>query len=150
MKKIMFLLIPLFFLFIGLGSANAQTVEVKDCEEFMCLGTQAGMTVFVPEVSEKKLTKEWKRLMRKRDAKTTEWDENLFADDAEIPAIRSNPVDIYAKFEESKEKGGVQFSVFIYKEESKAFMCAKTDDELFNKAKKFVESFVQEVVAEHA
>ena len=97
-------LIPVF--------ASAQTIEVREQSGQMSLGTKPGFYVYIPKANEKDVNKAWKSLMKDYNAKTSNYKNEMLADDAQLASLSSTPVDVYAVIEE--DKGGTKFHVFYY------------------------------------
>ncbi len=95
MKKVT-LLVALFF---GLSSVYAQ---VKEAKRFMSQGQNNALVVSLQKSDKDEVEKEWMKIVKefggktKKIAKTGE----IFTDNANIPAMSRNTVDVYALIEE--------------------------------------------------
>lgn len=75
------------------------TAQVTEGESYMSQGTFNGLTIELPEGSEKDAPKEWTKFFKKygktkKNRKTDEY----FADNAKILGLSNNSVDVYTKF----------------------------------------------------
>jgi hypothetical protein len=86
-------LIILFILFSLI--MNAQEIKVKEDKENLGGDINPVMTVLIYEADESDVEKAWKSLMKDYDAKISSVKSVFFADNAMIPEISANTVDIY-------------------------------------------------------
>jgi len=95
MKKVTLLVVLVF----GLNSVYAQ---VKEAKRFMSQGQNNALVVSLQKSDKEDVEKEWMRIVKefggktKKIAKTGE----IFTDNANIPAMSRNTVDVYALIEE--------------------------------------------------
>ncbi|GIV43710.1 MAG: hypothetical protein KatS3mg035_0833 [Bacteroidia bacterium] len=96
MKKIVFL----FFVIVVFSNfLDAQNLRVEEVVENMSKGTQKGLAIEIPEVSEDFLLKEFKDWIDKFKGKTKLDKKNneVFSDDAFLKELSANTFDVYGK-----------------------------------------------------
>jgi len=97
----------LLSLIISLTSLSAQVgvVEVKEENRPMSKGSYNALVTELPNTTKKTATNEWKSFVKKykSNAKYDRKSDEYFADDATLPEMSDNSVDIYARFYEEGE-----------------------------------------------
>jgi hypothetical protein len=112
MKRLIFFLI---FAFVATLTFAQREYEITEEEETMSKGQQNALVMELPGVSKKIAEDEWKAFIKgykgktKQTRKTGEW----FSDDAKIPTISGNTVDVYATFSEDKGQNNTTLSVWF-------------------------------------
>ena len=109
MKKLSLLFASIFLL----TSSYAQIEKAKEVSVPMSRGTQQGWKILIPSADNKLALKEWSKLMKQYDAKTTKVKkhEEHKSDMAKIPSLSEREVIVYAQFNETPE--GVYLTVFF-------------------------------------
>lgn len=98
-----------FVILVLLMPAMAQDkIEVKESVEKIGEGHNNALTVMIYEAEDKDVIKAWKQLMKNYDCKTSGRND-IFADDATIPSISTNTIDVYASI--SKKGDGIMLVV---------------------------------------
>ncbi len=81
---------------------NAQKTKVEEKRENLGGGVNNALVVTIFSADVKEAEKEWKKMMKSAKAKVSGRKE-MFADDAELPYISDNTVDVYAIFDQKKD-----------------------------------------------
>ncbi len=97
MKKLCFLIVLVFLVKV---SFSQKKIEVNDGTSNIGGGNNPVLEVLIYEGDDKIIEKEWKSLMKSFKAKVS-MKKEIFADDATIPSISDNTIDIYATIEKS-------------------------------------------------
>ena len=111
----------LIYLFIGLAfhlslplNMSAQVdIVVNEIQAYMSRGEKTGFQVAIPDMEPKAVESAWKKYMKKHSAKakSSKKSVEMFADNARIPEVSDNTVDIYSIAR--KASYGTEFSVFV-------------------------------------
>ncbi len=104
----------LFFItFLTLACFVISFGQIEEAQKAMSTGVETAFSIVIPDASEKDMGKIWKSYMKpykgktKKSRKTNEF----FTDNATIPELSSNSVDVYAKMNEVN--GEVLLSVWF-------------------------------------
>ncbi len=139
MKK--FFPVILFVLF-GAVSANAQTeVVIREVLEYMSKGQQPGFEVAVPESSPDDVHASWKKYVRKQGgakAKSDRKSPEMFADNADLPEVSANTVDLYSIARQAPH--GTTFLVFV--DLGGAFLSSRDHPAAFGAFQSYLRDFV--------
>lgn len=103
-----------FVLFLGFNTAQAQyEVVINEVLEYMSQGEKTGVEVAIVDAETKDVESTWVKFMKKYKAKVTNSKKSVevFADNAKIPQISANTVDVYAIAR--KESYGTKLTVFV-------------------------------------
>lgn len=136
MKKIILASIVIAFSF----NLNAQEIKVKEGKEKIAEGTNNALSVIIYEADESLVEKAWKDLMKGYNAKVSNKSE-IFADNASIPDISENTVDVYAYTK--KDDDGVKLIVAF--DLGGAFVSSSTHASAYKAAEKIVNNFAIDV-----
>lgn len=104
MKKITILLTA--FAFVAFLSVNLSAQEVIEAKEGMSEGTKSALVLELPKTDAKTVEKSWLKYVKDFDGKTKKKNKKtneIFTDNAMIPAMSKNTVDIYSKVESKGE-----------------------------------------------
>lgn len=126
---------------IGLiTTSNAQNeFDIRPVTEYISQGEKPGFEVIIPDGIAEDVHDNWKRYLRKQAntrAKSSRNSVEYFADDAKIPSVSENTVDIYSiasnvnegtKFMVFVNLGGAYVSESAYPEEYSAFILFMSD-----------------------
>jgi hypothetical protein len=110
-KKFMLMTVLLSVMVTGLlAQAN---IVVNEVLAIMSKGQQTGFEVIIPEADKKSVDDNWGKLMKRYKAKviTSKKSVEMFSDNAMIPVVSENTVDIYSISQQLAN--GVQFVVFV-------------------------------------
>lgn len=132
MKKIISVCV-LFTLFINVF---AQKTKVQESNENIGDGRNTALVVYIREVQQKDVEKEWVNLMKKYKAKVSNKKE-IFADDAVMPMISMNTVDVYA----SVEQKDADVKLIVAFDLGGAFLNSKDHSSQFKAAEKMIYDF---------
>jgi hypothetical protein len=83
-------------------SLSAQKTKVEEKRENIGDGVNNSLVVTIYSANVDDAAKEWKKKMKSGKAKISGKKE-IFADNAELPYISDNPIDVYARFEQKKD-----------------------------------------------
>lgn len=136
MKKIF----PLLLLTIFTTQLFAQKTKVEESNEKIADGKNNALVVWIREVDAKDVEKEWVSLMKKNKAKVSNKSE-IFADDAVLPMISANTVDVYA-YAEQKD-ADVKFIVAF--DLGGAFLNSKEHSAQYKTAERMVYDFAVDI-----
>ncbi len=109
-----FIIIIFSILLFGNTYAQNNGIIVNEILEHMSQGEKTGLEVTLVDVEVKGAQKSWKKFTKKHfkaKTKLTKKSPELFTDNAKIPDISENTVDIYAI--PTKTQYGARFAVFI-------------------------------------
>ncbi len=120
--------------------AHAQKTKVKESSEKIGDGKNNALVVYIRESNAKDVEKEWVSLMKKNKAKVSNKKE-IFADDAILPAISSNTVDVYAVA--NQKDLDVEFIVAF--DLGGAFLNSKDHSSQYKAAEKMVYDFAVDI-----
>lgn len=132
MKKILAFYLGLCFAM----TAAAQKISVEEKVEKIADGKYNSLVVFIPESSVKQVSSEWKSKMKDAKAKVSGSSE-LFADNALLPEISENTMDVYSSFTE-KDGGVVMVVAFNL---GGAYLNSKEHAPSYRKANEMIQSF---------
>ncbi|MGL4596967.1 MAG: hypothetical protein ACRCYO_05540, partial [Bacteroidia bacterium] len=102
-------LLLLAALLLSVMSVQAQKIKVSESNEKIAKGNHNCLVVTIYGMSADDIEKEWRTKMKDYDAKVSSKD-GIFADNALIPSISKNTVDVYARAEKASD-GEVKFIV---------------------------------------
>src|SRR6267142_805013 len=92
----------------------AQEVRVKGGNEKFSSGSHDCLTTTIFEGDKDKAMSKWKsKLNSFKDEKVSRKGDEVFGDNIEIKEWGNNPVDIYSKFDEDKDKHAVTMSIAV-------------------------------------
>ena len=103
----------IFTTFLTLACFAISFGQIEEAQKAMSTGVETAFSIVIPDASEKDMEKIWKSYMKpykgktKKSRKTNEF----FTDNATIPELSSNSVDVYAKMNEVN--GEVLLSVWF-------------------------------------
>jgi len=126
----------------------ASEADVMESSKIMSQGTNNGLTIELVDTEEKTAEKTWKKFMKdyngkpKYDRKTNEH----FSDDAEIPNLSTNTVDVYAIFDET---GSTTTATFWF-DLGGAYLNSDTHAAAFTAAEEMLRNYIQDVNLLHA
>ena len=94
---------PILFLFAS--ASFSQINDPSEVSEQMSAGKNTGWRIFIPHLTEKEVSAEWKKLMKDYDSKVekVKKSDDLLAAGSIVPAFGNTQVDIYSQIRESKE-----------------------------------------------
>lgn len=110
--------------------------QIEEAQKAMSTGVETAFSIVIPDASEKSMEKIWKSYMKpykgktKKNRKTSE----IFTDNATIPELSSNSVDVYVKMNEVN--GEVLLSVWF--DLGGGFLSSETHPDKVNAAQIFV------------
>jgi chromosome segregation ATPase len=136
MKKISLIVISLLFII----PAIAQKTKVEESSEKIADGKNNTLVVWIREADKKDVEKEWVSLMKKNKAKVSSKKE-IFADDAVLPLISSNTVDVYAIVEQKDN----DVKLIVAFDLGGAFLNSKEHSAQFKAAERMVYDFAVEI-----
>lgn len=112
MNKNFLLLTGVMTLLVSGVFAQANIV-VNEVLAIMSKGQQTGFEVIIPEADKKSVDENWIKLMKRYKAKVSSSKKSveIFSDNANIPVVSENTVDIYSISQQLTN--GVQFVVFV-------------------------------------
>lgn len=107
-------LITAFLLFAGIGTSHAQQeIVINEILQYMSQGEKTGLEVAILDAEPSDVESTWIKFMKRYKAKVTSSKKSVevFADNANIPQISANTVDVYAIA--TKAPYGTKLSVFV-------------------------------------
>ncbi len=107
MKKILIVLVCL----MAGSNLMAQKIKVNEDKKRINGSKREVLSVEIPNVEDKDVEKAWKNLMKDYDAEKVKSRKEVFADNALIPSVSNNTIDVYARAEENKSN--VEFYVAV-------------------------------------
>lgn len=113
MRTIALSILSLAF-FFNVNTASAQyEVVINEILEYMSQGEKTGLEVAIVDAETKDVESSWVKFMKKYKGKVTNSKKSveIFADNANIPQVSANTVDVYAIAR--KAEYGTKLSVFI-------------------------------------
>ncbi len=127
-------------------SSFAQIGKVEEINADMSKGKNRGLKVLIPDVTEKEAIKAWEKLMKGYGAKTVKVKkkDDYLTENAKIPSISENEVDVYTLFNETPE--GVFMNVFI--DLGGAYLNSDMHPEITKTAKDLIQTFATKVARE--
>lgn len=132
-----------FILFLT-TSLHAQ-VDVESTTESMSLGAQPALAAVFENVEAKLVENTWSDFVKEYYGVKSKWNrkaEEWLSDDASIPALGTGkPVDLYAKFKESKDD--VEFTLWI--DLGGTFLSRADNRDAYDEAEKLVNRFATEI-----
>jgi hypothetical protein len=125
----------------------AQEVKVKSGNEKFSSGSHDCLTTTIYEGNKDKAMTKWKsKLNNFKDEKVKWKGDEIFGDNIEIKDWGNNPVDIYSKFDEDKEKKTVTMSVAV--DLCGAYLTSSTKDK-YNYIEKMMKEFAIEMTKDN-
>ena len=118
----------------------AQKTKVKETSEKIGGEKNNALVVYIRETNKKDVEKEWVSLMKKNKAKVSSKKE-IFADDAVLPAISTNTVDVYAIVDQK----GADVELIVAFDLGGAFLNSKDHGSQYKVAEKMVYDFAVEI-----
>lgn len=140
MKKIMYVVMAVF---ISLPVFSQKT-KVEESVENIAGGKNNALVVWIPESNRKAVVKEWSALMKKNKASVKSKKE-VFADDAILPQISSNTIDVYAIAEQRKS----DVKLIVAFDLGGAFLSSKSHESQYKVAEKMVYDFAVEMAKQN-
>lgn len=129
-------------LFLAVVALSVSAQEVMQGDKVMSKGLLASASIDVYDVEEGQVDDWWRDFMKQytkkssKDRKTKEW----FSDDAQVPAISSSPVDVYAKV----EKVGKYVTVSAWVDMAGNFINSTQNPDAFEGLKTLMQNFRHE------
>jgi len=136
MKKIILSILSVCFVL----SLSAQKTKVEEKRENIGDGVNNALVVTIYSADVDNAEKEWKKKMKKAKAKISGRNE-IFADNADLPYISDNLIDVYARFEQKKED---VFMVVAY-DLGGAFLNSSDHKTQYKAAEKMIYDFAVEL-----
>lgn len=140
MKRFTVTILTLFFL-LGSYSTYAQRNEIviNEIIEYMSQGEKTGFEVAIVDADPKDVESSWIKYLKKYKAKVTSSKKSveIFGDDANIPQISANTIDVYAIAR--KAEYGTKLSVFF--DLGGAFISSQDHEVAFGSAEGFLRDF---------
>jgi len=136
MKKLALIVISILFII----PAFAQKTKVQESTEKIAGGKNNTLVVWIRESNKKDVEKEWVSLMKKNKAKVSSKKE-IFADDAVLPLISSNTVDVYAIIEQKDN----DVKLIVAFDLGGAFLNSKEHSAQFKAAERMIYDFAVEI-----
>ncbi len=134
-------LLLLAALVLSVMSVQAQKIKVSESNEKIAKGNHNSLVVTIYGMSADDIEKEWRSKMKDYDAKVSSKD-GVFADNALIPSISKNTVDVYARAEKAGD-GEVKFIVAFQLGET--WLSSTTNKDAYNEAEKIVADFARKL-----
>ncbi len=122
----------------------SQKTKVEESVENIAGGNNNSLVVWIPESNRKLVAKEWAALMKKNKASVKSKKE-IFADDAILPQISSNTIDIYAITEQKKN----DVKLIVAFDLGGAFLSSRSHESQYIVAEKMVYDFAVEVARQN-
>ena len=113
MKKVSFLLLTAMMI-MGLTNVQAQKeIMINEIMEYMSQGEKTGFEVAILDAEPRDVENSWMRLMKKQKAKiiNSKKSVEILADNAFIPQVSANTIDVYAIA--TKASYGTRLTVFV-------------------------------------
>ncbi len=128
----------LLLFILALGSMSLRAQEVQESLETMSLGEQNALILEIP-YDDQFAAKEWKNYLKtfKGKTKKVKRSKELFTDDASIPYISSNTVDIYSVV----EKNGADAQLKLWMDLGGGFMDSQNFPDAYSGAKTLLAGF---------
>jgi len=123
-----------------------QAQDVSEVNRTMSQGNKTGLVVEIGDIDEDLVEKLWKKFVKDYDGKT-KYDRRSgehFTDDAEIPNISNDVLDLYAVF--TKMSDGAEVCLFI--DLGGAYLNSAYHGDKYTEGEKFLMLFVKEVEKE--
>ncbi len=122
-----------------LVAKGLEETHVREEIRYMSQGNNTALVIQLPGADVKLVNKLWKKYLRDYDGKVKKAKEDeLFADDADIPGIGlGNTVDVYAKMKETGN--GTELSVWFYL--GGAYLQSDMHPERYEEGRRFMEQF---------
>jgi hypothetical protein len=142
MKKLSFLFLTAFMT-LGLFNLQAQQdIIVNEIMEYMSQGEKTGFEVAILDAEPKDVETSWMKLMKKYKAKVVNSKKSveIFSDNAMIPQVSANTVDIYSIA--SKTSYGTRLAVFV--DLGGAFISSQDHEVAFGTFEQFLRDFAHE------
>lgn len=142
MKKIA---VALFIL--SSATAFSQEIRVKEGSESFSSGNNNALIVTIYDRSKDDVMSEWKsKLNNFKDEKVSKKGDEIFGDNVLIKDWGNNPVDIYSKFNEDKDKKMITMSIAV--DLGGAFLKSSSDKDKFTYMEKLVKEFAVKMTKE--
>lgn len=125
-------------------SAYSQKTKVEESVENIAGGKNNSLVVWIPESNSKAVASEWAALMKKNKASVKNKKE-IFADDAILPQISSNTVDVYAITEQKKN----DVKLIVAFDLGGTFLSSRSHESQYIVAEKMVYDFAVEVARQN-
>ena len=99
--------------FLGFTQVTAQDVTINEVLQYMSKGEQTGFEVAIPEGDVKRVESAWKKAMKSFKGKViaSKKATEIFTDNASIPLVSPNTVDIYSTVRSAEY--GAKLTVFV-------------------------------------
>ena len=136
MKNLSLIFLALMMTF-GLTNVQAQQeIIINEIMEYMSQGEKTGYEIAILDAEPKDVENSWMRIMKKQKAKITNSKKSveIFADNANIPQVSGNTVDVYAIA--SKASYGTRLTVFV--DLGGAFISSQDHPEAFAAMEQFL------------
>jgi len=155
MKKLSLIVVATLFFVVNMSAQEEATFQfvaskakVMESSKIMSQGTNNALTIELLNTDEKTAEKVWKKFMRDYKGKP-KYDRKLnehFSDDAEIPNISNNTVDVYATFDET---GSTTTATFWF-DLGGAYLDSDTHAAPYSAAEELLRNYIQDVNLIHA
>ncbi|MEZ5006863.1 MAG: hypothetical protein R2728_03350 [Chitinophagales bacterium] len=140
MKRFTLTILTFFFL-LGINSTFAQKsdIVINEIIEYMSQGEKTGFEVAIVDADPKDVESSWAKYLKKYKAKviSSKKSVEIFGDNAAIPQISSNTIDVYAIAR--KTEYGTKLSVFF--DLGGAFISSQDHEVAFGAAEGFLRDF---------
>ncbi len=153
MKKIFTLLWVMILAVLAINAQDDKDLQVKggkgmqvmirESMQLMADDSRNSLTMAIPNADEKKVTSVWQDFSKdfeakaRRDRKTKLY----FSDDASLPELSENDVDVYAKFEE----GGTGTVITLWFDLGGAYLASETHENAYQAAEELMKDFANAV-----
>ncbi len=125
----------------------AQEVKVKSGNEKFSSGSHDCLTTTIFEGDKDKTMSKWKsKLNSFKDEKVSRKGDEVFGDNIEIKEWGNNPVDIYSRFDEDKDKKTVTMSVAV--DLGGAYLTS-SDKDKYNYMEKLIKNFAVDMTKDN-
>lgn len=125
-------------------TAFAQKISVNESKESIGGGSNNALVVSIYEADAAEVEKEWKSLMKDKEAKVSSKD-GVFADNAMIKTMGNNPIDIYAKVVKVKDN---EVKLIVGYDLGGAYLSSGKHPEQYKEAKKMMYDFAVKMTKE--
>ena len=134
MKK----LFVLFIAALGIQLSMAQSVTLNEAIKGMSNGDKNCMSFQLEGISKKAAIADWEKYLKKYKAKAkyNKKTKEYFVDNAKLPDISSNTIDLYAKFDQPK--GSKNTNVTIWFDLGGAYLSSQMHGDQYPKGEAFV------------
>jgi hypothetical protein len=93
--------------FIKVNAQNIQEIKLHETSVIFSVGPQPAIASEFIGISQKDITKAWEKFMKSYKAKVKSAKRETFADNALLPSVSTNTIDVYATYKEEIRKNTV-------------------------------------------